>query len=115
MFQPRKALRAYHPHMNEKDLAAALAGAEALDLHVRRKLEALGGDLTGTVYDVDPALRGREHAAAVMAKAREAMDRNAGTAKAAEVARASAEAASSGAKVARAVEDIFDGEEPLGM
>lgn len=95
--------------MDEKDFRAALTGAETLDLHVRRKHEALGGDVTGTIYDVDPQLQGLARAKAVMAKAREAMDRGAGSAEAAEVARASAEAARRGVDLARDIQDIGDG------
>ena len=95
--------------MDEKDLRAALMGAETLDLHVRRKHEAFGGDMTGTIYDVDPALQGLAHAKAVMAKAQEAMDRTAGSEQAAEVARASAEAARRGVDLARDLEAMGDG------
>lgn len=98
--------------MDEKDVAAYLTGAESLDRHVRREHEASGGDLTGTVYDVDPALQGLARAKAVMANAQDAMDRDAGSAKAAEVIRASVQAASNGVQLARAVEDIFESPEP---
>lgn len=106
--QPRKALSAYHPGMDEKDLAAALTGAYTLDRHVRGEREARGGDLTGTIYDVDPALQGLDRAKAVMARAQEAMDRGAGSAEAAEVTRASAEAARRGVDIARDIQAIRD-------
>ncbi|WP_100509739.1 hypothetical protein [Mycobacteroides abscessus] len=100
--------------MDERDLTAALTGAETLDRHVRGKRESSGGDLTGTIYDVDPELQGLDRARAVMTKTQEAMDRNAGSEQAAEVTRASAEAAASGVKLAHAVEEIFGDQDPLG-
>lgn len=107
-----QVLRAYYSRMDKKDLAAYLTGAESLDRHVRREHKASGGDVTGTIYDVDPALQGVARGAAVMAKAQEAMDRNAGSAKSAEVTRASAQAATDGVQLARGVEDIFDSKQP---
>ncbi|TKV35368.1 hypothetical protein [Mycobacteroides abscessus] len=94
--------------MNGRDVAAALAGAEALDAHVRRQREALGDDLTDTIYDVDPALQGLARAQAMMAKGQQLMDRHTGTARAAEAAQASARAACSGVELARSVEEVFD-------
>jgi hypothetical protein len=106
--QPHKALPAYYEGMGKKDLAVALTGADTLDRHVRGQREADGGDLTGTVYDVDSALQGLDRAKAVMANVQEAMDRGRGSAEAAAITHASAEAARRGVDIARDIQAIRD-------